>query len=181
RAGDASGPSGSLPACPADAPRIPAADPALSPRVRGVDALAAFGPHPRRFTAHQGQVGSHPCPQKPVRRHEFRRGPPRAEPVPGRDAQLAGRRLRRGLYSLEEGVKPNARVLHGFDDTSFGAVQWQELLQQGPTDEVFLTWQWQRAWWESLGKGKLLLVLAERDGKPVALAPLYAASQMIFF
>ena len=78
-------------------------------------------------------------------------------------------------------MKVKARVLHGFDDTSFGTVQWQALLQQGPTDKVFLTSQWQRAWWESLGKGKLLLVLAERDGKPVALAPLYAASQMIFF
>jgi CelD/BcsL family acetyltransferase involved in cellulose biosynthesis len=78
-------------------------------------------------------------------------------------------------------VKPNARVLHGFDDTSFGAIQWQALLQQSPTDEVFLTWQWQRAWWESLGKGRLLLVLVERDGKPVALAPFYTASQMIFF
>jgi CelD/BcsL family acetyltransferase involved in cellulose biosynthesis len=78
-------------------------------------------------------------------------------------------------------MKVKARVLHGFDDPSLQSGQWQSLLTQSATDEVFLTWHWQRAWWESLGHGKLLLVVAEREGSPVAIAPLYADSRMIFF
>src|SRR6266404_2942452 len=73
------------------------------------------------------------------------------------------------------------RVLQGFEDPSFGPEQWQMLLQHGSTDEVFLTRHWQRSWWESLGRGRLLLVAAERDGECVALAPMYADSGMIFF
>src|SRR5882762_3637178 len=72
-------------------------------------------------------------------------------------------------------------VLQGFEDPSFQSEEWQRLLQHSAIDEVFLTWHWQRSWWESHGCGKLLLVVAERDGKTVALAPLYADSGMIFF
>ncbi len=78
-------------------------------------------------------------------------------------------------------MKVKTRVLHGFEDPSFQPEEWQGLLRQSVVDEVFLTWHWQRSWWESQGCGKLLLVVAERDGKTVALAPLYADSGMIFF
>ena len=43
-----------------------------------------------------------------------------------------------------------------------------------------LTWHWQRTWWEAFGRGKLLLIAAERDGRVVALAPLFAESGMVF-
>ena len=54
------------------------------------------------------------------------------------------------------------RVLSGFDDPSFGPEPWANLLRRGDTDEVFLTWEWMRAWWDRLGKGQLLLIVAER-------------------
>lgn len=72
-------------------------------------------------------------------------------------------------------------LLSGFNDSTVGCDQWNHLLRQAETDTVFLTWQFQRAWWESLGEGKLLLIAAERDGKLVAIAPLYADDWSICF
>ena len=74
-----------------------------------------------------------------------------------------------------------ARVLQGFDDPAFSADAWNALLHTGDTDVVYLAWQWQRAWWKTMGRGRLLLVAAERDGRVVALAPFYADSRMVFF
>jgi len=72
------------------------------------------------------------------------------------------------------------RVLEGFDAPTFPAEQWDKLLGSGATDVVFLTRQWQRAWWETLGRGDLLLIAAERDGQVVAVAPLYAHAGMVY-
>ena len=74
----------------------------------------------------------------------------------------------------------NLRILHGFDDPAFSKNDWDKLLQSGDTDAVNLTWEWQRSWWRSFGRGKLLLLLAEKDGKPVALAPLFSDEGMIY-
>src|SRR5438477_777794 len=74
-----------------------------------------------------------------------------------------------------------ARVLDGFDDPAFGPEQWDELLHTGDTDVVHLTWHWQRAWWEKLGEGELLLIAAERRDRTIALAPLYVDAGMIGF
>jgi CelD/BcsL family acetyltransferase involved in cellulose biosynthesis len=73
------------------------------------------------------------------------------------------------------------RVLDGFDDASFGPEEWERLLPRGDLHVGHLTWHFQRAWWESLGRGELLLIAAERDGEVVALAPFYAESGMISF
>ena len=73
------------------------------------------------------------------------------------------------------------KILSGFDDPSFGREQWEELLRAGETDTIFLTWEWQRTWWEVFGRGRLLLVVAEREGQPVALAPFYTDEGMIYF
>lgn len=72
-----------------------------------------------------------------------------------------------------------ARVLDGFDDASFGAPAWDRLACR--SNLVYLTWQWQRSWWETFGKGQLLLIVAERDGEPLALAPFYCRSGIVFF
>lgn len=72
------------------------------------------------------------------------------------------------------------RVLSGFDDPTFGAEQWQRLLESGPVDTFDLTPQVQRAWWETNGTGRLLLIVASRDGEDVALAPLFEAGGMVF-
>lgn len=72
------------------------------------------------------------------------------------------------------------RILAGFDDPTFVPAQWEELLTRGDTNAVNLTWHFQRAWWRSFGRGELLLTVAEREGRPLALAPLFADASMIF-
>jgi CelD/BcsL family acetyltransferase involved in cellulose biosynthesis len=74
-----------------------------------------------------------------------------------------------------------ARVLTGFDDPCIASGRWEALLRRGDTDVVFLTWQWLRSWWETLGEGELLLIVAERDGEVVALAPFYTIAGMVYF
>ncbi|MEO5960903.1 MAG: hypothetical protein ABIZ49_14315, partial [Opitutaceae bacterium] len=73
------------------------------------------------------------------------------------------------------------RVLRGFDDPAFGPADWERLLATGRSDVVFLTSHWQKAWWESFGRGELLLVVAERDGAVVALAPCFSEAGMVYF
>ncbi len=73
------------------------------------------------------------------------------------------------------------RILEGFDDPTFPPEAWEDLVRRTNMDSVYLTWHWQRAWWETYGRGDLLLIAAERDGRIVALAPLYARSGMIYF
>ena len=73
------------------------------------------------------------------------------------------------------------RVLKGFNDASFGPDCWRDLLSCGDSDVIFLTWEWQCAWWESLGRGQLLLILAEMDGEDIALAPFFTEAGMVYF
>src|SRR6266446_4233138 len=73
------------------------------------------------------------------------------------------------------------RVLTGFEDPHCSPHLWEQLLRQGHTDVVFLTWHWLRAWWEAMDDGDLLLIAAEQGGEVVALAPLYAIEGMVFF
>jgi CelD/BcsL family acetyltransferase involved in cellulose biosynthesis len=58
---------------------------------------------------------------------------------------------------------------------------WEGLAAAGHTDTVFQTWHWQKAWWETFSRGRLLLTVAARGGRPVALAPLFADGGMAFF
>jgi CelD/BcsL family acetyltransferase involved in cellulose biosynthesis len=71
------------------------------------------------------------------------------------------------------------RLLAGFDDLP--AAAWADLLERSPTPVVFLTRGWLEAWWQTLGQGTLLLVVAERDGHQLALAPLYVHGEVISF
>ena len=73
------------------------------------------------------------------------------------------------------------RVLRGFDDPSFTPADWERVLATGESDVVFLTWHWLSAWWETFGRGELLLIAAEREGAVVALAPLFTEAGMIYF
>jgi len=77
------------------------------------------------------------------------------------------------------GIK--TRILEGFDDPTFGPKHWEGLLESRRSEIVYQTWEWQRAWWDTFGAGNLILILAERDGQPVALAPLYSDSGMVYF
>ena len=73
------------------------------------------------------------------------------------------------------------RLLNGFDDQHITPDIWNSLLENGNSDVVFLTWHWQKAWWDIFGRGKLLLLVAEKDDIPVAIAPLFEDGGMIFF
>jgi len=64
------------------------------------------------------------------------------------------------------------------DVSGFGALrgEWDALLQRSATDVPFLTWGWQRSWWNAFGQGKNLCLLAVRDGSGHlnGIVPLFA-------
>lgn len=63
------------------------------------------------------------------------------------------------------------RDVDGFDAL---AGEWNGLLRRSTADTVFLTLEYQRLWWETLGDGALY-ILASRDGESlVGIAPLFA-------
>ena len=72
------------------------------------------------------------------------------------------------------------RILDGFDDPTIRPDEWNALVLEGDTDVVYLTWHFLRAWWRTLGRGHLLLIVAEREGRPVAIAPFYVDTGMVF-
>ncbi len=72
-------------------------------------------------------------------------------------------------------------VLPDFDDPAACPAAWEQLTAAGPTRTVFQTWHWNKAWWDSFGRGELLLIRVERSGRPGALAPLFADGGMVFF
>ena len=59
--------------------------------------------------------------------------------------------------------------------------EWQAVLSRGDSDVVFLTSEWQRAWWDVYGRGRLLLVTVRKDGELIALASLFAEDGFIYF
>lgn len=73
------------------------------------------------------------------------------------------------------------RRAKGFEDPAVQADVWDRLLRRGDTDEVFLTPVYQRVWWESFGRGELMLLIAEQNGEPSAIAPLFADTGMVYF
>ncbi len=84
-------------------------------------------------------------------------------------------------FATTQTSQVTTRVVESFEDCAVGAARWQSVLERGETTEVFLTREWQSAWWECFGRGRLLLIVAERDQKPIAIAPLFADSGMVFF
>jgi CelD/BcsL family acetyltransferase involved in cellulose biosynthesis len=72
------------------------------------------------------------------------------------------------------------RMVSSFDDPLVTPHRWNQLLLRGQTDSVNLTWEWQRNWWNSFGRGQLLLVLVEQDAQPLCIAPLFVQDGMVF-
>lgn len=72
------------------------------------------------------------------------------------------------------------RLYPGFEDPELRDLDWDALLGTGSTDTVFLTREYQRAWWSTYGRGELLLIGVEGETGPVALAPLFADGGMVF-
>jgi CelD/BcsL family acetyltransferase involved in cellulose biosynthesis len=72
------------------------------------------------------------------------------------------------------------RMVSTFDDPLVAPQLWNQLLARGQTDSVNLTWEWQRNWWNSFGRGQLLLLRVERNAQPVCIAPLFVDNGMAF-
>ena len=73
------------------------------------------------------------------------------------------------------------RCLSGFDDPCFGRDEWNRLLRESRIDSAYLTWEFQRAWWDTPRPDQaLLLVAAERDGSVIAVAPFYVDSDVVY-
>jgi CelD/BcsL family acetyltransferase involved in cellulose biosynthesis len=52
--------------------------------------------------------------------------------------------------------------------------EWDGLLHQSATDSMFLSWEWQSAWWQTLGGGEACIVTFRDDGGAlVGIAPMY--------
>jgi len=74
-------------------------------------------------------------------------------------------------------VGSNLRIETYTDLHSFLALEteWNNLLKWSKMDTIFLTWQWQKTWWEFLGQEAQLYIVTVREGeKLIGLAPLYA-------
>lgn len=66
-------------------------------------------------------------------------------------------------------------VHHG--SSAFAALrqEWNLLLARSSFNSVFLTWEWQTAWWECLGTGELTIVAFHNaDNKLIGIAPLFS-------
>lgn len=72
-------------------------------------------------------------------------------------------------------------LLSGFNDPMLSPETWNTLQCKGNGNTVFMSWHWQKTWWEVFGRGKLLLLLAVKNDEPVAIAPLFADGGMLFF
>jgi CelD/BcsL family acetyltransferase involved in cellulose biosynthesis len=63
---------------------------------------------------------------------------------------------------------------HDADGFDALAGEWNQLLRRSAADTIFLTLEYQRTWWQYLGRGELL-ILAMRDGEElIGIAPLFA-------
>ena len=83
--------------------------------------------------------------------------------------------------------KPTVSSIHGvrteilpaFDQPPVNAKMWSALLKTGETNELSLTWQSLRLWWDANRQNRTLaLITALRGGTPVAIAPLFIESGM---
>jgi CelD/BcsL family acetyltransferase involved in cellulose biosynthesis len=76
-------------------------------------------------------------------------------------------------------VNEELRVEVHEDASAFPELQreWNGLLQRSGTNTIFLTWEWQRTWWNWYGEESRLCILAVWDGPElVGVAPLHARS-----
>jgi CelD/BcsL family acetyltransferase involved in cellulose biosynthesis len=52
--------------------------------------------------------------------------------------------------------------------------EWNGLLRESATDSMFLSWEWQSAWWQTLGGGKACIItFRDPNGKLVGIAPMF--------
>lgn len=68
----------------------------------------------------------------------------------------------------------------GTDETRFDSLResWEELEQASGSRSLFMSWQWQRLWWEHYGTARALRLFTARDdsGRLVGVMPMYLES-----
>lgn len=67
--------------------------------------------------------------------------------------------------------------------TDFLALEeaWHDILQRCHNHTIFSTWEWLATWWKHFGKDrKLVLLLAEEDGRVLGIAPLMYSVHKMF-
>ncbi|WDE12247.1 GNAT family N-acetyltransferase [Thalassomonas haliotis] len=72
----------------------------------------------------------------------------------------------------------NQLSFHFWDEQAFGDNRhlWQQLLEKSDADRLFLSWQWQYAWWKNClaGNVELHLIAVYDQEQLIALAPLFS-------
>ena len=71
-------------------------------------------------------------------------------------------------------------VYHSFDDACFSPGGWNDLVEKAG-GHVFMTWHYQKVWWEVFGRGKLLIIAVFEKDTLTTIAPLFADEGMIYF
>lgn len=75
-------------------------------------------------------------------------------------------------------VKLCMKIITYRDVRGFEALcsEWDTLLQHASHNLIFMTYRYQRAWWQHLGRGELILIaIRDDDDRLVGLAPLFCA------
>lgn len=67
-----------------------------------------------------------------------------------------------------------------FSDPDLDPGRWRKVASRAHNATVFQEWDWQQAWWESFGRGELLIAVASMSGQPIAIAPLFVDGGMAF-
>jgi len=69
-------------------------------------------------------------------------------------------------------------------EESFASLEeeWQRLLPHCSSDNIFLTPQWQKVWWQEFGQGNELLLMSVRSGSElIGIAPLMSRGGTVYF
>ena len=74
------------------------------------------------------------------------------------------------------------RCVDSFEDFLNLENVWTETLQRSGNNNIFSTWEWLSSWWRYFGKNKqrLLILLAEDEGKLIGIAPLMLSVESLF-
>jgi len=77
-------------------------------------------------------------------------------------------------------------LVNNFDAFEKRSNEWNSLLSESIADLPFLRHEYLRSWWASLGggewdAGELAIIIAERDGELIGIAPLFQNEKSLFF
>lgn len=71
-------------------------------------------------------------------------------------------------------------VIDSFEHNKLDCETWNKLLPDSATNEIFQTWQYQSTWWNSFGRGQLMLVTVSYEDTIKAILPFFEDSSMLY-